>query len=123
MRARTAVALGLAASLVVIIVLTYAFEPLDDLLVENPYCNGLSTMYREYKPIRVKDLTELGSHVLDPGESTLMIIGPSKAFAPGEVDAVKRYLEIGGRVVLMDDFGTGNQLLEGLGVEARFTGK
>jgi hypothetical protein len=122
LRVKSAVAMGLVVSLVAITVLTIAFEPLDDLLVENPYWNGLSTMYSRYRPIRVKELSRLNHLVLDPMDSTLFLIGPSRPFMEDEIEAVVDFLRVGGRVVLADDFGSGNMLLDGLGVEAYFSG-
>ena len=74
------------------------------------------------RPVRLGNLTQLGGVVKDPSNSTLLFLGPSKPFSPSEVAVVVSYLSKGGTVVLADDFGTGNGLLEGLGLDVRFSG-
>jgi hypothetical protein len=53
--------------------------------------------------------------------SLLAIIGPSLNFTGHERSNIGNFLEYGGVVLLADDFGTGNNLLEGLNVTARFS--
>jgi hypothetical protein len=53
--------------------------------------------------------------------SLLAIIGPSVNFTEHESSNIDRFLADGGTVLLADDFGTGNSLLEGLNVSARFS--
>lgn len=53
--------------------------------------------------------------------SLLAIIGPSMNFSGRETSSIGNFLEDGGIVLLADDFGTGNSLLEGLNVSARFS--
>jgi hypothetical protein len=57
-----------------------------------------------------------------PNETSLLaIIGPSVNFTKHESSNIGKFLEGGGVVLLADDFGTGNSLLEGLNVSARFS--
>jgi hypothetical protein len=53
--------------------------------------------------------------------SLLAIIGPSVNFTERESSDIGKFLDNGGVVLLADDFGTGNSLLEGLNVSARFS--
>jgi hypothetical protein len=55
--------------------------------------------------------------------SLLAIIGPSMNFSGRESSSIGNFLKNGGIVLLADDFGTGNSLLEGLNVSARFSGE
>jgi hypothetical protein len=55
--------------------------------------------------------------------SLLAIIGPSANFTGRERSNIGAFLEQGGVVLLADDFGTGNSLLEALNVSARFSKK
>ena len=118
-RTRLSVLLGLLAAFTLLVGVSAVYPSVDDLWVENPFWNGLSEFYRETKPTRLEELTQLGD-VPVPGNSTLFMIGPSTEFSPLEVTEVNKYIVRGGTVVLADDFGTGNQLLEGLGLETRF---
>jgi len=60
---------------------------------------------------------------LPHGKSLLAIIGPSIEFSTQESLKIHEFLSDGGIVLLADDFGTGNSLLQGLNITARFSGK
>jgi len=55
--------------------------------------------------------------------SLLAIIGPSTDFSRDEGSKIGNFLQKGGIVLLADDFGTGNGLLEALNVGAKFSNK
>lgn len=55
--------------------------------------------------------------------SLLAIVGPSIQFSDDESSKVRSFLEGGGSVLVADDFGTGNSLLQRLSIGARFSGK
>jgi len=116
------VILGLGVAVIVVLGLAWAVPPLDDFRLENPFWNGLSELHSRIHPFEVSDLARLDV-VLKPSESALLMLGPSKPFTDEDVDAVRGFLGAGGLVVLAEDFGSGNSLLEGLGVEARFLGR
>jgi hypothetical protein len=59
---------------------------------------------------------------LDPLTSALVIIGPMKAFSTRDGTIVGDFVRNGGRLLLADDFGTGNGLLEHMGATSRFSG-
>ncbi len=59
---------------------------------------------------------------LDPKNATILLIGPRSEFSSREVDYLQNFLRKGGMMLLADDFGTGNILLEKMNVTARFTG-
>ena len=120
-KAQLSVLLGAIGAFTLLIGVTVAFPSLDDLWVENPFWNGLSKFYVEVEPLRMSGLSGLQG-IMSPGSTTLFIIGPSTAFSQEEVMWIRDYLHRGGTLVLADDFGTGNQLLESLGMEARFSG-
>lgn len=58
-----------------------------------------------------------------PRNSTLVIIGPSLLYSVADGTIIRNYLASNGTVLLADDFGSGNSLLEELNVSARFAGK
>lgn len=121
MRIKTLLLVSLVAASIVVTGLTFTFPPLDDLWLENPFWNGLSKVYSRIHPVRLRNLTSLRRDV-EPHMSTVLMLGPSKPFTAQEVEAVEVFLVSGGRVVLADDFGTGNSLLQGLELDARFSG-
>ena len=65
------------------------------------------------------DLTDVK---LDPQANSLVIIGPTKTFTAAEGTHVGDFVRAGGVLLLADDFGTGNSLLEGMEATTRFSG-
>ena len=55
--------------------------------------------------------------------SIVFILGPNLNFTPAEANALKGYLRNGGRLVLADNVGSGNQLLAMLALPVRFDGR
>lgn len=70
-------------------------------------------------------VTTTGLHDLglDPATDAVAIIGPSKDFSESEGALMAGFLRAGGTVLLADDFGSGNSLLEAVGATSRFSGK
>jgi hypothetical protein len=58
-----------------------------------------------------------------PSGSLLAIIGPNLDFTTHDASMIHTFLDAGGTVLLADNFGTGNLLLEALGVNVRISGK
>jgi len=123
LRIRAVLLVSLALLFVASVTLSYVSPSVDDLWVENPFWNGLSDVYTSYKPIRLDSYLSFSSLVINPVNSTILMLGPSKPYTEYEIATIRDYLEAGGRVVLTDDFGTGNSLLQGLGLETRFSGE
>lgn len=66
--------------------------------------------------------TRLLDMSLDPSSTSLVIIGPSKTFSDAEAAYVAAFVGAGGMLLLADDFGTGNSLLDKMGAGSRFSG-
>jgi hypothetical protein len=49
------------------------------------------------------------------GRTTLLIVGPTANYTPDDASRVLAFLRQGGSVVVMDDFGTANDLLSNIG--------
>jgi hypothetical protein len=45
------------------------------------------------------------------GQTTLLIVGPTINYTPDDASRVRTFLQQGGRVIVLDDFGTANSLL------------
>lgn len=71
------------------------------------------------------DVVQLGFENLDldPEASTLVVIGPTLGFTEDEGRLVGAFVRAGGVLFLADDFGTGNELLEGMGSTTRISGQ
>lgn len=95
-----------------------------DFSVFNAKWNGASNfgrlLYEEASIIPI--ITSYNSFGLGEREGVLLILGPDLGYSPLEIDEIKKFLENGGTLVLIDDFGTGNDILSGLNLTARFTG-
>jgi hypothetical protein len=53
----------------------------------------------------------------------LLIAGPTNAFIQSDINAIKALLSSGGVVLIADNFGSGNQLLQLLGIPIKFDGR
>ncbi|MDR7468270.1 MAG: DUF4350 domain-containing protein [Armatimonadota bacterium] len=88
-----------------------------DYAPSNPRWNGLRSIAREYGATGVVSFDALPS-----GANTVLVVIPSRPPTAAEVTRLRGFLAAGGTLVLMDDFGAGNAVLEGLAVAARFSG-
>lgn len=118
--ARKIVLSGLLLALAMGLLVVYVLPPIDDFHPENTYWNGLS------KAVELLNITagKLETIVLEPhvGREALIILSPATPFTSSEVKAIKSFLQNGGLVVVADDFGFANTLLEGLNIPIRFNG-
>ncbi len=58
---------------------------------------------------------------LESNNSSILIIGPSLTFSDSEANYIQHFLSDGGKVLLADDFGTGNDLLKKINSTTRFS--
>lgn len=122
MSRRGAIFLGLVISATVIMAFGYLLVPKISFSPRNSYWNGLSELESTYDPVEVSSLKRIQVRVSRPNDAILFILGPSKDFSEEEARIVENFVESGGRLVLADDFGTGNELLREMGISARFSG-
>ena len=118
MRARGIVSIGVLISIALGVMLMSTMPPTDNFLLDNPFWNGLSRAAGEVGLRPLSSLTDLTPRMGD----VLLIIGPSRNFTLSELDSLRRYLLGGGSIILADDFGSGNQILEALEVAPRLNG-
>jgi hypothetical protein len=57
------------------------------------------------------------------GPALLMIVGPAVEFSKQDALQIQRFIEGNGTLLLADDFGTGNGLLQSLNVSVRISGE
>jgi hypothetical protein len=109
----------ITAALVVLLVLGIWFYPVNsDFLADNPLWNGLEDITSDYHIQTLDSLADLSS--LPPG-ATLIVI-PYLDFNTVEMEQLHRFTSQGGRLILADDYGYGNRVLEYLGLSPRFAG-
>ncbi len=109
---RRVIALSIATAIVTVIALLIAIPSTDDFDPQNPLWNGLSSFTSEYH-LQVLNLVY---RPIPPETRVLLIIGPSTPFSSNEIEKLKRFVADGGILVIMDDFGTGVQVLEAMGI-------
>ena len=112
----------LMVSIVMVILLITAiwfFPSNEDFRVENPFWNGTGAINADYVVQPLKTLSDLPP---SPQGTTLILI-PYLKCTPAELEQLKRFVDDGGRLILADDYGYGNQVLESLGLETRFSGE
>ena len=76
--------------------------------------------YRGGKTV-VPVLAPLDVFKMNSKSGVLFIIGPNLTFTKEEIDSIRGFLEKGNTVVIADDFGTGNEVLQGLDLPVRFS--
>ena len=94
------------------------FPPNGDFRAENPFWNGLSTFNSELKAASLDSLGDLPS---DPNGTSLVVI-PYVEFNVPDLESLKSFVSLGGTLVVLDDYGYGNQILNHLGLNVSFTG-
>jgi hypothetical protein len=113
----------LAAILVstILIGITSYYWPIQD--PYHPYNDGWNGCSNLLTLMRNPTLLYSYSNPIPAGISFLIIVGPTVPFTPSEAITIQHFLTSGGVVLLADDFGTGNILLENINVTVRFSGK
>ncbi|MEM4444581.1 MAG: DUF4350 domain-containing protein [Thermofilum sp.] len=106
----------LLSALMVLVLVTVLYPPNDDFHPLNPQWNGMEQVVKDFEAFSVR-ITDV--YALDPFNHVLLIVGPSKPFTPEDARAVEAFLTKGGSVIIADDYGTANQLLELLGAPVR----
>jgi hypothetical protein len=98
---------------------TWFFPSNDDFRVDNPFWNGTEDISSNYQISPLQSLSDLPSFL---PRSTLILI-PYLEFTPAELVELQNFVIKGGTLVLADDYGHGNQILEYLGLKVRFSGQ
>jgi len=112
----------LILALLIVLALTaliWFYPPNGDFRTANPFWNGLSTFATIFKVSIITSFDNLPS----PSKETVLIVIPYMQFTKTELDKLSNYVSGGGALIVLDDYGYGNQILNGLGVDMRFTGK
>ncbi len=128
----------IAIILISISMITPAVSSSEDFSIFNSGWNGTSELalstYKSGKfvPSFVAKATgtdievvQLGleNMALNASTTTLVVIGPTLGFSTSDGQIVGDFVREGGVLLLADDFGTGNDLLVGMGASTRISGK
>jgi hypothetical protein len=106
------IAVVLAVSLLSI----WVYPSIQDFMSGNTMWNGIKSFDKEYS---VENLDSLDNLATGPAEKVLVVI-PYLEFSQVDLDRINKFIQSGNTLVLMDDFGYGNSVLQSLGLSARF---
>jgi len=115
---RFLVILTTALVLILIIVIWY-FPSNEDFRTENPFWNGAKDIASLNPASPLTSLSDLPS----PSRGTVLILIPYLDFTTTELEQLNSFVSTGGTLILADDYGFGNQVLEHLKLGARFSGQ
>ncbi len=98
-----------------------AMSPVQDAyLVANSGWNGTSELGRRgFLPVS----EDMANVLSSPDVGVLMILGPSREFSRVEAELMASFVKKGGMLVIADNLGSGNGLLELLGLPVSFDGR
>lgn len=88
----------------------------QDFLIGNSLWNGAKDM------IQKADIEELSNEedIIQAEQGSTLIVIPYLDFSDYDLSVLANFINTGGHVILMDDFGFGNDLLISLGLDYRF---
>ena len=105
------------AVIILLMITVWFFPSNEDFRVENPFWNGIRDISANYPVLPLESLSDLPS---SPQGRTLILI-PYLKYTTVELEQINSFVNRGGRLVLADDYGHGNQILEYLGLRTRFS--
>ena len=112
----------LTIALVLMLAIVAWFSPSnEDFRADNPFWNGTRDISSSFPASPLASLSDLPPS--PQGLTLTLILIPYLNFTPAELGELKSFVTQGGTLVLADDYGFGNQILEYLGLEARFSGQ
>ena len=107
-----AIVLSLAA-------LIWFYPPTGDFRAGNPFWNGLATFTAQFRVSFIESFDSLPS----VPKGTTLIVVPYEEFMESELEELRDYVSLGGNLIILDDYGYGNQILNHLELNVRFSGK
>jgi hypothetical protein len=119
METRKLLAILIAAIVLSMTTLVAFFPATGNFRAGNPFWNGLTTFYTHFKVSTVESFSNLPA---DP-KGTAFIIIPYEQFTQPQLVDLTNYVSLGGTLIIMDNYGFGNQILSYIGLNLRFTGK
>jgi hypothetical protein len=108
-----------AGALFIVALVLWIYPSTADFANSNTHWNGMSDASREFG---IRPLTDVGGF---PSESrgTVVLVIPSRPPQPNHLLAIRRFVEEGGVLILLDNLGSGNDVLIVLGSAIRFSGR
>jgi hypothetical protein len=98
--------------------LIWFYPPSSDFTIDNPFWNGIQTFNTQTKTTILNSYNNLPTN---PKGTTTIVI-PYEPFTANELTQLQSYISNGGTLLLLDDYGYGNQILSSLNLTVSFTG-
>ena len=108
---RKTLLIGLVVIAVLLIGAARLYFSNTDFGLDNPYWNGIDYLSTG---VNAHPLYDVSGLPVIAGNTTLLVAGPQTNFTAAESGSVLSFLNRGGTVVVMDDFGDANSLLSGI---------
>ena len=103
----------IAIVIVVSLVAVWFYPSLNDFMASNAMWNGIT---EQFQVADIDSLDNLG----DKTGNNILIIIPYMPYNDNDLASIKQFVNDGNTLILMDDFGYGNSILEYLGTPIRF---
>jgi len=115
---KTSRLIGLVVILVVLVSLAsiWLYPSVQAFMATNTMWNGINKFSRTYNVQNIDSVADLSA---SPQQDVLIVV-PYTPFTAAELVQMKQFVENGGKLILLDDFGYGNTFLSYAGVSARF---
>jgi hypothetical protein len=119
MKTHNAVFIVLAIVLVTSLLCVWFVPSIQDFMASNTMWNGIRNFLKEFDASTIDSLDGLP----ESPEGSALIIIPYLEYSDEELLKLKGFVEQGGTLVLLDDYGFGNEILEYFGLKIRFADK
>jgi hypothetical protein len=101
------------------LVCIWFYPSIQDFAASNNMWNGIKSATSELEADTINSYSELP----DLSEKTVLVTIPYLDYSDEELSQIRQFIETGGKLILMDDYGYGNRILDYLGVGIRFNMK
>jgi hypothetical protein len=118
MEARKLLPLLTAIAIVALLALIWFFPPTGDFRVGNPFWNGYSGFSGSFNATAISSMNGLPAN----SSGAVLVDVPYAPFTSRDLSRLQQFVAEGGTLVLMDDYGYGNQILEYLELNVSFSG-
>ena len=105
----------LLVALIALVALWF-YPPSADFMVNNTGWNGVSQFSDRINATAIYTFDDIAAKPAN----TVLIVVPYAEFTSAELDQINSYVSEGGTLILMDDYGHGNEVLASLDVDYRF---
>lgn len=105
--------------LIISLLCIWFYPSVKDFMASNTMWNGIRNFCNEFDADNIDTLDDLPALA----EQTTLVAIPYLEYSDEELHKIKRYVDDGGILLLMDDYGYGNDVLTYLGLDIRFSNK